>query len=193
MVSDDWVLGLVEGEGCFSISLQLYKDRKPRKHPGKPNKLVKKHPSCGFRVNPSFRMNLRWDDIGALEKMRDHLGVGKIYLQRKSKYSPAFQDNGHYCAQGFKDLAVIRRFFERLTFNGKKGNDFRLWCECLDLMAQKKHLEKEGLLRICEIRDKMNGRANKGNRFRDDVEKLFSEGLPHIVAHTAEKTPQNTT
>ncbi len=182
MVSDDWILGLTEGEGCFSIAMQRYVDRKPRKNPGKRNVLHERRAS-GIRVNPSFRINLRWDDVAALEMVRDHFGVGAIYFQKKSQYRASSQDNAVFCVQGFESLKVVRSFFERLKFNTKKGADFKLWCECLDLITQKKHLEKNGLLRICAIRDLMNSRANKGNRLREEIEKIFSNGRQHILAH----------
>jgi len=183
MVSDDWVLGLTEGEGCFSIAMQLYTDKRPRKNPGKQNTLHVRNPACGIRVNPSFRINLRWDDVSVLEKIRDHMGVGVIYYHKRTKYGPSIQDTAEYCVQGVEHLKTVRAFFEKLTFIGKKGNDFRLWSECLHLIEQKRHLEKSGLLRICEIRDLMNFRANKGNRLREEIEKIFSERRQHIAAH----------
>lgn len=32
MLSKDYILGFVEGEGCFNIAINIYIDRKPRKN-----------------------------------------------------------------------------------------------------------------------------------------------------------------
>jgi len=58
MISDDWVAGFVDGEGCFAVGIQVYTDKKPRKTT---TKTKQKKPSLGFQVVPSSRINAQHD------------------------------------------------------------------------------------------------------------------------------------
>lgn len=81
MIPDSHIVGFVEGEGCFSIVIELYVDRRPRKTS---EKRLQKKPSNGFRISPTFRINIREDDRPILEEIRQRLGVGEIYISHKS-------------------------------------------------------------------------------------------------------------
>ncbi|MFH0955451.1 MAG: LAGLIDADG family homing endonuclease [Candidatus Micrarchaeota archaeon] len=179
MISDDWIAGFVDGEGCFAIGLQLYTDSKPRKTATKSK--LKKH-SLGFQVVPSFRINVRHDDQAVLEQIQQRLGVGKIYSQSRPSYARGEQTANFYVV-GLENLDVVRQFFTNTPLNSKKRHDFELWCQCLDKILQKRHLTKEGLLEICQIRDAMNRRESKGNRTTEKIKEILESGREHIAAH----------
>ncbi len=179
MISDDHIVGFVEGEGCFSVAIELYTDRKPRKTG---HKYRQKKPANGFRVAPTFRINIREDDRPILEEIRKRLGVGEIYIQNKEKYRNC-RNTAHYYVQTFSDLLKVRDFFRQQTFYTKKGKDFELWCKVLDLMEKKQHLTPEGFTTICEIRSQMNLRANKGDRKPPEIAQILQSGREHILAH----------
>lgn len=180
MIPDSHITGFVEGEGCFSITIGLYNDRKPRKTP---NKSRQKKSAIGFRVSPTFRINVREDDRPMLEEIRQRLGVGEIYIQQKAKYNQNFRDTANYYVQTFSDLLKVRDFFRQQTFYTKKGKDFELWCKCLEIMEKKQHLTPEGFAAICEIRSQMNSRANKRDRKPQEIAQILQSGREHILAH----------
>ena len=128
MISDDWIAGFVAGEGCFSITIQLYTDKKPRKGLWKDK--ARKCRSNDFRINPSFRINVRQDDRPVLEEVRNRLGVGEIYIQsRKSRTN--LEPTAHYYVQTMADLLKIKEFFSKTPICSKKQQDFELWCRAL--------------------------------------------------------------
>ncbi|MBN2126956.1 MAG: LAGLIDADG family homing endonuclease [Candidatus Diapherotrites archaeon] len=157
MISDERIMGFVEGEGCFSVGIERYVDSKTRKS-NKRNKI--KNP-CVALVRPSFRVVCVKEDIFILEEIKSALGVGQIYIQKRASLNPNHRDVSHYYVQSFEDLCKIREYFASKLFYTKKGEDFKKWAEILDLIVRKEHLTKEGLLKICELRDGMNTRKGK--------------------------------
>lgn len=188
MIPDSHITGFVEGEGCFSIAIELYTDRKPRKTH---ERRRQKKPALGFRVYPSFHINIREDDRPILEEIRQRLGVGEIYIEKKTQHNSNWHNTAHYYVQNIADLVKIRDFFNQQTFYSKKGKDFELWCKCLEIMEKKQHLTSEGFMAICEIRGQMNSRANKRNRKLEEIRQILQSGREHILAH-AENTTSST-
>jgi len=182
MISDDYIMGFVEGEGCFSIAIGKDIDRKPRKG-GK--KAAWKKPALGIRVKPTFRVTAAEDENAVLYAIKERFGIGSIYTQqRKGNSSRNKRPVTHYYVQSFKDLQIIEDFFKNKTFYTSKGNSFKLWQECLEIIKNKGHLTKEGLLRICELRDKMNPRlGGKNSRTADIIKNILEIKPEHIEVH----------
>jgi len=180
MLSKDYILGLVEGEGCFSVTIQRYIDRKPRKTNKKSNI---KNPYL-FRVNPTFRITQAEDDgFEALKRIKETLGFGRFQIQKR----PDKEDNSrtavHYYTQGLNECLRIKEYFYGLEFLTNKGKSFEKWCQCLKLIQEKKHLTKEGILQICDIRDSMNFRKTKCKWTKEEIEKVFEVNPIHQTAH----------
>ncbi len=178
MISDERIMGFVDGEGCFSIAISKYLDRKPRKSE---RKRIWKNPSIGFRVKPSFRITIVKEDDAILYDIKDRLGAGKIYQlpRHGANTRPASQ----YYAETMVELAKIVEFFIDKKFY-IKGKSFELWVQCLKMVQNKEHLTKEGLLRICELRDQMNPRlGGKNSRTFGLVKNLLENKPEHIEVH----------
>lgn len=174
MVSDEWVVGLVDGEGCFNISVQRNIDR----HLRKTNRiyiLKVKHKAMGVRVVPSFRIVLRQDDQNTLELVKQKLGVGAIYINAGgTKKNPNASPAAHYYVQTHADLKKVADFFRLHPLQSKKRKDFELWCQGLEIIFQKRHLTPEGMMELCKLREQMNSRASKGNRTTTEITSLLS-------------------
>lgn len=185
MISDDYIMGFVEGEGCFSIGIQKMIDRKPRK--GR-TKAVWKKPSLGFRVSPSFRVTAVEDEIGLLYAFKERFGIGGVYTNR-SRSSPNSKPASQYYAQSISDCLKIAEFFKDKEFRTSKGKSFQLWVQGLELIRQGKHLTKDGLLEICRLRDKMNPKlGGKVSRNEELIAQLLDLKLEHIEAHVDKQT-----
>ncbi|MFH1225124.1 MAG: LAGLIDADG family homing endonuclease [Candidatus Diapherotrites archaeon] len=178
MISDEYIMGFVEGEGCFSITLQRYFDRKPRATGRRNNR---KHKAFPIRLAPSFRITIREKDRRVLDEIKEKFGFGSIYLQRRQGEN--CQDTCQYVVETFGDLFVLVDFFSMQTFYTQKGEDFRKWAQALEIFKSGGHLTKEGALEICRLRDCMNLRMNKGNRVSEEVKALLEEKREHILAH----------
>jgi len=157
LISEERIMGFVEGEGCFSIGFQRYVDCRSRKT-GKRNNV--KRPYI-WKVCPSFRVVCVNNDRAILEEIKEKLGVGKIHLYKLSEKNPHYRDVAHYYVQTFSELLKVKEFFEKQRFYISKGLDFQKWCLCLEMMQRKEHLTKEGLLKICALREQMNTRLGK--------------------------------
>jgi len=178
MISADRILGFVEGEGCFSIMIQKHIDRKPRTTNHARFKL-KKH-SLPFHVVPNFRIVVCSKDQQILEEIKDTFGFGAIYTQERTQYNPNHNSVSQYYTKNFAEAFKIRAFFKDLQFLTTKGQDFQLWSKCLEIIEKKQHLTKEGLLKICQIRDQMNTRKNKNTRTFEMVKEILEKNPEHI-------------
>lgn len=185
MLSDDYIMGFTEGEGCFSITIQKWIDRKPRQ---RLKKSKVKRPSLGFRVTPNFRITAVQDEEAVLRAIRERLGVGEIYVQDRGKKYPNSRAASHYYVQTKADIDKVIDFFKDKKFYTSKGESFRLWLKCVEIMKSGRHLTKEGLLEICELRDRMNFRKYKNVRKTDEVRKLLELSLEHIETHAKQTT-----
>ena len=183
MISEERIMGFVEGEGCFSIAIQRHIDRTPRKCGWKYNI---KRPFL-FEVMPSFRLTICEADRQILEEVRETLGIGQIYVQKRSLEGKGEQNIAHYYAEGLKQCLLVREFFQKQKFYTRKGKNFQLWCKCLEIVESGRHLEKEGLLEICGIRDQMNYRSTKRKWGAEEIEKILDAKPIHQTAHFNEK------
>lgn len=209
MISEERIMGFVEGEGCFSIGIQRYVDQRPRKRKWRKKRNKVKNPYI-WKVCPSFRVCCVNQDRAILEAIKEKLGVGKIHLYKRSEKLPNYRDIAHYYVQTFSELLIIKEFFERQHFYITKGQDFQKWAQCLEMMQRKEHLTREGLLKICELREQMNTRKGKIamhkmveiKHFLTDPKlrfihnkKLRKNSLPagtHIRIHTKAKKEEKT-
>jgi hypothetical protein len=117
-----------------------------------------------------------------LDEMRSLIGVGNVYLvKRQTKES--WQNVCQYRVQGLKDCQKVAELFQPLTFHTLKGEDFKLWGECLQLIQSNEHLTKEGILKICGLREQMNFRKTKNKWSIEDVKRIIAENPNHFVAH----------
>lgn len=179
MISDERIMGFVEGEGCFSIGIGKNIQRRPTKGKWIANK---KRPFL-FQVHPSFRITLCEKDRKILEEIRETLGVGQIYVQKRSLIHPEKQDIAQYYTNSLKECFQIKEFFQRQKFYTRKGADFQIWCKALGLIQSGRHLEKEGLLELCRLRDQMNYRKTKNKRSTEEIETILRIKPIHNPAH----------
>ena len=49
-------------------------------------------------------------------------------------------------------------FFKQFPLQGKKGKDFKLFCQAGEIFKKKQHLTKEGIDQLRKIREFMNER-----------------------------------
>lgn len=183
MISAERIMGFVEGEGCFSIGIGKYIDRKPRKGGRRCNI---KQPHL-FRVNPSFRLTICAADRQILEEVKNTLGVGQIYEQKRALQDQKQQNIAHYYTGGLNECLRVKEFFQGQKFYTRKGHDFQLWCQCLEIIQSGRHLEKEGILALCDIRDQMNYRKTKRKRSREEIEQILDLKPLHQTAYFDEK------
>lgn len=119
-----WVIGFVDG--CFTISILKDKNRK-----------------TGWDVKPSFSLSLHIKDLYLLEKIKNHLGVGKIY--KRGQQSAQIQ------VSSVKEIAKLMEYFSNYPLITKKWADCELLKRIINLMLNKQHLTEDGLHKIVAL------------------------------------------
>ncbi len=183
MISEERIMGFVEGEGCFNIAIQRYIDRKSRKT----SKRWGHTNASLFKPRPSFRIGVCEADRWILDEIKETLGFGAIYLQKRSLKNTSKQDFAQYYTKSFEECLKTKDFFQRQVFYTRKGHDFHLWCQALELIKNKAHLKKEGLLEICRIRDQMNYLKTKNKRSTEEIKRILEEKPTHLMSQFDKK------
>ncbi len=135
-----WVVGFVDGEGCFSITLQ----RTPSM----------KH---GWQVFPEFVVTQGAKSLSALESLQQFFGCGKIFINRRrdNHREPLYR----YCVRAVENLhEKVVPFFQRYPLRTAKREDFEKFAQVVTMMVAKKHLEPEEMKAIAGIAQTMNRR-----------------------------------
>jgi LAGLIDADG DNA endonuclease family protein len=145
-----WIVGFVDGEGCFSVPIQ--RNRKT---------------TLGWQVQPQFVVVQAASSTSALEVIRDYFGCGTITVNvRKDNHR---EPQHRYVVRRIADLnEIIVPFFERFPLLTSKRENFRKFVEVLELMKQRRHLDPSGLLEIAAIVETMNRRPSAIRRILRD-------------------------
>jgi len=135
-ISPDWVSGFVDGEGTFYVGINK-------------NSTMK----SGYQVLPEFRIVQHKKDIQLLYALKSFFGCGVVRVNHEDRYELRIRKLEHL-------VNIVVPFFEKHSLLTQKKHDFLKFRKIVLLISQNKHLDKEGIIRIIEIAEKMN-RANK--------------------------------
>ncbi|VVB50759.1 LAGLIDADG endonuclease [uncultured archaeon] len=129
----NYVVGFVDGEGCFSIT-------------------VNKHHGRLSEVRLIFAIELEESDEEILEKIAETIGCGKIY-RLVYKNHPKWKPHCKLKVGSFKDIdEKVIPFFTRYPLQAKKKLQFARFCRVARLIKEKKHLGGDNIKEILRIR-----------------------------------------
>lgn len=141
-VDQTYVVGLTDGEGCFYV--QIRKSSAYR---------------AGYTVHLHFHIKLQERDRDLLERIRNTIGCGAVYLQKeiRANHCQCYR----YTVSAQKDIfEKVIPFFQTFPLQTKsKQYNFKQFCKIAHLMKEKEHLSKEGVEKIREIKSLMNQRT----------------------------------
>lgn len=133
MLDPNYIVGFVDGEGCFCITVNKNGSRLPE-------------------VRLIFEIELREDDEAILEKIKATLGCGNIYRLEYEKFDK-WQPHVKYKVSNFSDIRnKIIPFFRSYPLQAKKKLQFEKFCEVAEMIERKEHLTATGIARIGLIR-----------------------------------------
>ena len=142
MLTPDYIIGLVDGEGSFTVYL-----RNPDE-----DKLVKRR----AKAEPRFYLKLVAKDKDILYELKNFFGCGNVYYQKDARRN--HQDCYRYEVANREDLRkIIIPFFmkNRLRLTSKK-KDFFIFRELMKMIAKNRHLNSEGLRKMYRIKQRMH-------------------------------------
>jgi hypothetical protein len=135
-----WVVGFVDGEGCFSSP--IYRCDKM---------------TLGWQVRPEFAVAQGASSRDVLDDFIRFFGCGSVY--RNGRHDNHREDMYRYCVQRFGDLRnVIVPFFKENPLRTSKGHNFEKFARIIELMELRRHLSVPGIIEIAEIAETMNHR-----------------------------------
>jgi len=141
-----WVVGFIDGEGCFSVSLH-------------------KNPTTrlGWQIMPEFVVTQGEKSLNVLVKLRDFFDCGNIFVNRR--YDNHKENLYRFCVRSFKDLKEkIVPFFEVNKLQTSKQSDFQIFSKVIKLMEKKEHLNEKGIKKIISLALRMNTKKRR-NQF----------------------------
>jgi hypothetical protein len=126
VLTADYVVGLVDGEGSFAVHFNNSQRRRAK-------------------VEPRFCLKLKADDRVLLDELCEFFGCGKVYIQqdRRPNHSLCFRFE---VSNRRLLLEKIIPFFEQHPLRSpSKQRDFALFRQVMALIAQDAHLTNGGL------------------------------------------------
>jgi hypothetical protein len=149
-----WVIGFVDGEGCFSIGFNRQKDRVGRKGY-----------RTGYQVSHRFVVTQGVGSIRCLKELKEFFGVGRIMLNRR--YDNHKEDLAQYLVDRRMDLLeTVIPFFRQHPLRTAKQLDFEKFASCVESIAAGRHLTREGLIEIAEVTQTMNRKVSRQEMIR---------------------------
>lgn len=137
---EQWIVGFVDGEGCFSISVVRNEQLR-----------------LGWQVQHEFSVTQAASSRSALEDLGRYFRCGRII--ENTRHDNHREPLLRYSVKARQDLTQrIIPFFEDNPLITAKQKDFVSFCTVIDLMLQGVHLHREGLASIAGITQTMNRR-----------------------------------
>ena len=143
-----WVVGFVDGEGCFSVSI----------HQNPYVKLTR-----GWQLHPVFHVYQHLSHRAVLEELVLFFSCGRVRPKGGSSSVATF------AVDSLRDLEQqILPFFESHPLV-VKGNDFQAFAEIVRSMRQKEHLRPSGFERLVRLAYAMNAQGKQRSRSLSEV------------------------
>jgi hypothetical protein len=132
-LSQDWIVGFVDGEGCFHVGINTNKEM-----------------SLGVQVLPEFVVVQHKRDVEILYKIKTFFNCGVV---RKNH-----GDRMCYRVRKMSDFSkIIIPFFEKYKLKTSKKANFLRFRWVIKVMLEKRyHLSPEGLHKIKLVQKRMN-------------------------------------
>ncbi|MBU6323812.1 MAG: LAGLIDADG family homing endonuclease [Patescibacteria group bacterium] len=138
-VSNEYVVGLTDGEGCFYVN--IWKSKAYR---------------AGHGVQLHFHLKMQERDRELLEKVRDTIGCGAVYFQKEQRANHC--QCYRYTVSAQRDIQkMVIPFFKRYPLqSASKSASFDIFCQIASLVREGAHRTPEGIEKIRELKKRMN-------------------------------------
>jgi hypothetical protein len=149
-----WVVGFVDGEGCFSIGFVR-----------QPNRTGRKGYKTGYQVSHRFVVTQSVSSRSALEELQSFFGVGRVYVMKR--HDNHREHLAQFIVNRREDLLrTIIPFFETHSLHTVKQADFERFACCVRMIDDGLHQEVAGLIEIAEVAETMNRKTPRHELIR---------------------------
>ena len=149
-----WVVGFVDGEGCFSIGFVRQQRRADRSGY-----------KTGYQVTHEFVVTQGERSLACLHELREFFGVGQVIIN--NRYDNHREHLYRYVVRRRTDLLeTVIPFFQRHPLRSSKREDFEKFVRCVELVVGGSNRTPAGLIEIAEIAQTMNRRKPRHDLIR---------------------------
>ncbi len=139
-----WVIGFVDGEGCFSLGFVR-----------QPHRARRKGYKTGYQVAHEFAVTQGARSLACLHQLREFFSVGQVLANKR--YDNHKEHLHRYVVRRRSELLeVVIPFFRRYPMQSSKQQDFEKFAQCVEWIKAGRHLTREGLVAIAEVAQTMN-------------------------------------
>ena len=150
-----WVVGFVDGEGCFSINFVRQSDKKEKNR-------IRRGYKTGYQIFYEFAVTQGKSSLLSLQNLKDFFGVGALYPNRH--YDNHKEDLYRYTVRKREDLVrVIIPFFKKYSLQTAKRKNFEIFARCMHDISQDRHLTIGGAIKIARMIQNMNHKKDRSN------------------------------
>ena len=142
-VSNEYVVGLTDGEGCFYVN--IWKSDAYR---------------AGYGVQLHFHIKMQERDRQLLEKVRNTIGCGAVYFQKEQRANHCQCYRYTVSAQRDIQETVIPFFKKHPLQSASKAASFKIFCQIAERVRAGKHLTPEGIEAIRTLKTRMNQKTS---------------------------------
>jgi len=143
-----WVVGFVDGEGCFSVSIHR-------------NDLAK--PTNGWHIQPSFQVSQHEDHVDVLEHLVRFFGCGTV--RRKTKTNPVMVYTVHSTIQLLERVIPV---FEQHPLRVKR-DDFERFSFIVKAVRERRHHSPDVFREVVLRAYSMNANGKQRKRPIDEI------------------------
>ncbi len=137
LLNPDWIVGFVDGEGCFFVGMSK-------------NKTMK----LGIQILPEFIVVQHLRDKKILDMFLDFFGCGVVRVNHGDRLM--FRVRGQEAL-----MQKIIPFFDKYPLKTSKQQNYLLFREIVFLIDQKEHLTPTGIRKIEHLKEQMNTKVFK--------------------------------
>jgi hypothetical protein len=149
-----WVIGFVDGEGCFSIGFVR-----------QPSRAGRSGYRTGYQVTHEFVVTQGERSLACLHELHEFFGVGQVIIN--NRYDNHREHLHRFVVRRRADLQkTVIPFFRQHQLRSSKRQDFEKFARCVDLVAGGSHRVPAGLIEIAEIAQTMNRRKPRHELIR---------------------------
>jgi hypothetical protein len=153
LIKIGWIIGFVDGEGCFSLGFVKQRDRQEKNR-------IRRGYRTGYQIFYEFAVTQGESSLKSLEILKDFFGVGALYPN--IRYDNHKENLYRYVVRKRADLLrVIIPFFEKYPLQTSKRKNFEMFAKGIKEVEKGNHLTTSGIIRIAQMCEKMNHRKDK--------------------------------
>ena len=158
LIKIGWIVGFVDGEGCFSLGLVKQSSKKEKTR-------IRKGYKTGYQVFYEFAVTQGESSLESLQTLKDFFGVGALY--KNIRYDNHKENLYRYVVRRRVDLLqVIIPFFQKYSLQTMKRKNFELFARGMEEIEKKNHLKIDGLIGIIHMTEQMNHKRDKSELIR---------------------------